>query len=63
MRGSPQKPSGKRLICAPGNGGISNIAECVPVKATDIPGMLKLAGERGVDFVVVALMILLHWYG
>lgn len=44
----------KKLICAPGNGGISDIAECVPVKATDIPGMLKLAGEKSVDFVVVA---------
>jgi phosphoribosylamine--glycine ligase len=49
-----KSPLVKRLICAPGNGGISNIAECVPVKATDIPGMLKLAGERGVEFVVVA---------
>lgn len=44
----------KKLICAPGNGGISDIAECVPVKATDIPGMLKLARDKAVDFVVVA---------
>lgn len=49
-----KSPMVKKLICAPGNGGISDIAECVPVKATDIPGMLKLAGEKSVDFVVVA---------
>lgn len=41
------------LICAPGNGGISQIAECAPVAATDIPGMLGLARSRAVDFVVV----------
>lgn len=49
-----KSPRIKKLICAPGNGGISDIAECVPVKATDIPGMLKLAREKSIDFVVVA---------
>lgn len=43
-----------RLYCAPGNGGISSVAECVPVKATDIEGMLKTAKELNIDFVVVA---------
>ena len=41
------------IICAPGNGGIAADAECVPVKATDIEGMVSLAKERGVDYVCV----------
>ena len=32
-----------KIWCAPGNGGISDIAECVPVKATDIEAMLAFA--------------------
>ncbi len=43
-----------KLYCAPGNGGISDIAECVPVKATDIDGMIAKVKELGVDFVMVA---------
>lgn len=42
------------IICAPGNGGIADLAECVSVSATDIDGMVKLAKERNVDFAVVA---------
>lgn len=44
----------KKLYCAPGNGGIAGIAECVPVKAADINGMTAKARELGIDFVVVA---------
>lgn len=43
-----------KLYCAPGNGGISKYAECFPVKATDIDGMLKLAKKLNVDLVFVA---------
>ncbi len=43
-----------KLYCAPGNGGISDVAECVPVKATDIEGMIAKVKELGVDFVMVA---------
>ena len=43
-----------KLYCAPGNGGISKFAECHPVKATDIEGMLNLAKELAVDMVFVA---------
>ena len=41
------------IICAPGNGGISADAEIVPVRATDIEGMVNLAKERNVDYVIV----------
>ena len=42
-----------KLYCAPGNGGISQIAECHDVGATDIPGMVALAKELKVDLVAV----------
>lgn len=43
-----------KLYCAPGNGGISKIAECFPVKATDIDGMVELAKKLKPDYVFVA---------
>lgn len=43
-----------RLLCAPGNGGISCDADCFPVSVTDIDGMVSLAREQGVDTVFVA---------
>ena len=43
-----------RLLCAPGNAGIAQVAACVPdVKATDVAGSVKLAKEERVDFVCV----------
>ncbi|MEI6132979.1 MAG: phosphoribosylamine--glycine ligase [Bacillota bacterium] len=42
------------IFCAPGNGGISGIAECAPIKATDIPGMVSFAQQNAIDLVVVA---------
>ncbi len=42
------------LHCAPGNAGISLIAECHNVPATDIEGQVALAKELKADFVVVA---------
>lgn len=42
------------LFCAPGNGGISQIAKCVPIKATDIDGMVEFAKSESIDFVMVA---------
>jgi len=43
-----------KLYCAPGNGGISRIAECRAVAATDIEGMVALAQEISADLVMVA---------
>ena len=42
------------IACCPGNGGISYDAKCYPVSATDIDGVVNLAKEIKVDFVVVA---------
>lgn len=41
------------LLCAPGNAGIEEVAECVPVAIHDIDGLVKLAVDRSIDFVVV----------
>ena len=42
------------LYCAPGNAGISEIATCVNIKATDIPAMVKFAKENEIKLVFVA---------
>lgn len=49
-----QSPLVEKIYCAPGNGGISALAECVPVKAMDIEGIKKFSLENGMDMVVVA---------
>ncbi|MCX7745673.1 MAG: phosphoribosylamine--glycine ligase [Clostridia bacterium] len=49
-----QSPSVEKIYCAPGNGGISTLAECVPIKATDIQGMVQFAKEKKIDLVMVA---------
>lgn len=49
-----RSPKVGKLYAAPGNGGISRIAECFPVKATDIDGMVELAKKLSPDYVFVA---------
>ncbi len=44
----------EKVYCAPGNGGISCDAECFPVGAMDIGGMVALAKDLKVDCVFVA---------
>ncbi len=43
-----------KIWCAPGNGGIAALAECVPLKATDIPGLVEFARKNRPDLVFVA---------
>ncbi|MBS5136644.1 MAG: phosphoribosylamine--glycine ligase, partial [Oscillospiraceae bacterium] len=49
-----KSPKVTKLSCAPGNAGIAALAQCVPVKATDVEGMVAWARENAVDFVMVA---------
>ena len=42
------------LFCAPGNGGIAQIAACVPLKADDVDGIVSWAKENAMDLVFVA---------
>ena len=48
---SPKKPE---LYCAPGNGGISREAVCVPFKAVDREAAVEFALKNQIDMVVVA---------
>ena len=54
VRKLKESPLVEALYCAPGNGGISRDAECLPVNAMDKEGMLALAKEKQVDLVFVA---------
>ncbi len=42
------------LHCAPGNGGIEQLATCVPIKADDVEGIVAWSKENGMDLVFVA---------
>ena len=42
-----------KLYCAPGNAGIAAVAECVPIAAGDVDGLVDFARRSGIDFVVV----------
>ncbi len=49
-----ESPRTSELYCAPGNGGISRDATCVPIPVTNIPGIVKFAAEKAIDLVFVA---------
>lgn len=48
-----QEEPSLELLAAPGNPGIAELGECVPVSATDLPGLLHLARSRAVDLTIV----------
>lgn len=48
-----QSPEIDKIYCAPGNGGISELAECVPIQALDIGNMVKFSVENKIDLVMV----------
>ena len=49
-----QSPKVDKIYCAPGNGGIAELAECVDIAATDIENMVKFAKDNAIDLVMVA---------
>ena len=42
-----------KLYCAPGNAGIADVAECVPISVDDHPAIVQFAKQRAIDLVVV----------
>ena len=48
-----QSPKVDKIYCVPGNGGMAQLAECVPMEVTDIAGIVAFAQENGIDLAVV----------
>ena len=48
-----QSPKVKRLYCAPGNGGIAGIAECVNINADEVELLLQFALRKQIDLTIV----------
>jgi phosphoribosylamine--glycine ligase len=48
-----QSPKVKKVFCAPGNAGIAELAECVPIAAGDLQGLRDFARRRKIDLTVV----------
>ena len=48
-----QSPRAPEIYCAPGNGGIAMLAECVDVKADDVDGICAFAAANRIDLVVI----------
>lgn len=48
-----QSPIVSKLYCAPGNAGIGEIAELVPIKTTNIDALLKFGLDQHIDLTIV----------
>ena len=48
-----QSPRVSAVFCAPGNGGISQWAECVPIQISDHDALVKFAKELGIGLTIV----------
>ncbi|MEX0582682.1 MAG: phosphoribosylamine--glycine ligase, partial [Sneathiella sp.] len=48
-----KSPLVSQLYCAPGNGGIEEVAECVPINAEDITAIVDFCRKETIDFVIV----------
>ena len=47
-----KSPDVSAVLAAPGNGGTAGVGENVPVADSDVPGLVALAKDRGIDLVV-----------
>lgn len=48
-----KSPRCKQLYAAPGNPGMAQVAECVPISVDDHDGLVTFASDQGISFVVV----------
>ncbi|VAX35944.1 Phosphoribosylamine--glycine ligase [hydrothermal vent metagenome] len=48
-----QSPLVKKIYCAPGNGGMESIAECVDINPGAIPALVEFAKDKKIDLTVV----------
>lgn len=50
-----KSPRVEKIYCAPGNGGISEIAECVSIGVMEFDKQIAFAKENGIDLTIVAM--------
>ena len=50
-----KSPKVDKIYCAPGNAGIGQIAECVPIGAMEFDSLVAFAKEKAVDFTIVGM--------
>lgn len=48
-----QSKKADKLYCAPGNAGIAETAECIPIKAEDVAGICSFVEENKIDLTVI----------
>ncbi|MBW2039297.1 MAG: phosphoribosylamine--glycine ligase [Deltaproteobacteria bacterium] len=48
-----QSPQVTEVYCAPGNGGISQIAHCLDIEATDLEGLARFCKDHKIELTVV----------
>ena len=48
-----RSPQVEKIYCAPGNAGIGQIAECVPIGVMEFDKMAEFAKEKAIDLVIV----------
>lgn len=48
-----QSPLVQKLYCAPGNGGIEQVAECISMNTTDFPAIVKFCDDHRIGLVVI----------
>lgn len=50
-----KSPLVDKIYCAPGNAGIAQIAECVPIGAMEFEKLADFAQEKGIDLTVIGM--------
>ncbi len=50
-----KSPRVDKIYCAPGNGGIARIAECVPIGAMEFDKLAAFAKEHAVDLTIIGM--------
>ena len=50
-----QSPKADKIYCAPGNAGIAQDAECVPIAAMEIDKLVKFAKDEKIDFTIIGM--------
>ncbi len=50
-----QSPKTEKIYCAPGNAGIAEVAECVPIGAMEFEKLTAFAKEKEIDLTVVGM--------